>query len=115
MSGILPVVLGPDGMIPAAPADLHQQLLDAVGLLSPGYEGRLPGSLVEDITSTDVGAIVICDQARVEVVNSLTPRGANAFLLNQLGQIYGVTPGAPTNTSAFVVFTGTIGYIIAKS
>lgn len=114
MSGILPVVLGPDGMIPSAPAVLHQQLLDAVALLSPGYEGRLPGSLVEDITSTDVGALVICDQARVEVVNSLTPRGANAFLLNQLGQIYGIFPGLPTNTSAFVVFSGTIGYVIAK-
>jgi hypothetical protein len=111
---LLPVVLGPDGMIPVQPADLHAQLLASVALLAPGYEGRLPGSLVEDITSTDVGAIVICDQARVEVVNSLTPRGANAFLLNQLGQMYGVVPGIATNTSCFVVFHGPVGYVVGK-
>jgi hypothetical protein len=45
-------------------------------------------------------------------VNSLTPYGANEFLLLQLGQIYGVPFGQATNTSVFVVFSGTVGYVI---
>lgn len=113
----LPTVMGPEGLIPQTPAELYDQLLMSVLLLAPGYTSRLPGSLVEDISSTDVGAIIICDQARVETVNSLTPRGANAFLLNQLGLIYGVTIGGVTNTSVFVVFTTdppTPGFVLAK-
>ena len=57
--------------------------------------------------------IVLIDQARVELVNSLTPYGANAFVLNQLGAVYGVTPGLATNTSVNVIFTGTVGYVIS--
>jgi len=110
----LPTIMDPTGLRPQDPQTLYVQLLDSVALLSPGYTSRLPGSLVEDIGSTDVGAVVMCDQARVETVNSLTPRGANAFILNQLGQIYGIFPGSEVNTSVFVVFTGPAGYIIQK-
>jgi hypothetical protein len=56
---------------------------------------------------------VIVDQARVELVNSLTPYGANAFLLNQLGQIYGVPVGQESNTSVYEIFSGPVGFIIA--
>lgn len=111
---LLPVVMGPEGPIPTSPADLYNQLLAAVAILAPGYTARLPGSLVEDIGSTDTGALIICDQAITETINSLTPKGANAFLLNQLGQIYGVQLNQPTNTSVFVVFAGTVGFVIAK-
>jgi hypothetical protein len=49
---------------------------------------------------------------RVELVNSLTPYGANLFILTQLGQIYGVEQGLNTNTSVYVVFSGPVGWPI---
>jgi hypothetical protein len=74
--------------------------------------------LIEDLTSTQVAGMAQCDAAKVDLVNSLTPNGANLFLLSQLGQIYlGQTqPGLPTNTSVPVVFTAAsnIGYVIAQ-
>ena len=69
MSGAtLPVVLTPAGMQPTAPAVILQWL---IGLVTtgqdqygntianpvPGYTANLPGSLIEDISSTDVAAI----------------------------------------------------------
>lgn len=113
MSGTIPIVLGPAGMVPAAPADVQAQLLASVAATNPGYTANLPGTLIEDISSTDVAAILACNSALVELVNSVTPYGANQFILNQLGQIYGVQQGAATNTSVYVVFSGTAGYIIA--
>ena len=107
-----PITITPAGLQPQSPASLLAQLLAAVAATNPGYTGDLPASLIEDVSSTDVGAIVLIDQARVELVNSLTPYGANAFVLNQLGAIYGVTPGLASNTSVNVVFTGTVGYVI---
>ncbi len=112
MSGTIPIVLGPAGMIPAVPADVHAQLIANVVATNPGYTANLPGTLIEDISSTDVAAILLCNSALVELVNSVTPYGANQFILNQLGQIYGVQQGQATNTSVFVVFTGTPGFII---
>ena len=73
----------------------------------PGYTATLPGSLIEDVLDTEVAGISEIDSAWVELLNSLTPYGANAFLLNQLGQIYigpGSAPAVPTNTSVEVVF-----------
>lgn len=110
----LPVVMSKSGLVPQTPTALLQQLIALVSATNPGYTANLPGSLIEDISSTDVGALIVCDQARVELVNSLTPYGANAFLLNQLGQIYGVTPGVGSNTSVYVVFTGTPGFVIGQ-
>lgn len=68
--------------------------------------------MIEDITSTDVGALSLIDQAYVDLVNSVTPYGANLFLLNQLGQIYGVQRGVASNTSVYVTFSGTVGFVI---
>ena len=112
MSGTIPIVLGPAGMIPAVPADVHAQLIANVVATNPGYTANLPGTLIEDISSTDVAAILLCNSALVELVNSVTPYGANQFILNQLGQIYVVQQGQATNTSVYVVFTGTSGFII---
>ena len=112
--GNLPTVLGPAGLLPQSPASLLNQLLALVIKTNPGYTANLPGSLIEDISSTDVAALVLMDQMRVEMLNSLTPRGCNAFVLNQLGQIYGIQVGASTNTSVFVVFTGLPGFVIGK-
>jgi hypothetical protein len=99
-------------MIPAVPAEVHAQLIANVVATNPGYTANLPGTLIEDISSTDVAAILLCNSALVELVNSVTPYGANQFILNQLGQIYGVQQGQATNTSVYVVFTGTPGFII---
>jgi hypothetical protein len=101
-------------MQPRNPAELLSQLLTLVMQTNPGYTYNLPGALVEDIASTDVAAMSVIDSARVELVNSLTPFGANAFLLNQLGQVYGVQQGQGSNTSVFVVFTGPPGFVIGK-
>ena len=112
----LPTVVTKDGLQPQSPAVIRAALLAAVAAVRPGYTANLPGSLIEDISSTDVAAIALCDQARVEAVNSLTPYGANAFLLSQLGQIYigpGSAPAVPTNTSVSVIFTGPAGFVIA--
>lgn len=110
----LPTVMTESGLQPQPPATLLAQLLAGVSAVVPGYTANLPGSLVEDISSTDVGALVTCDTARVETVNSLTPRGANAFLLAQLGQMLGVPLGVGSNTSVLVTFTGTPGFVVAK-
>lgn len=111
----LPTVVTAAGLQPIAPAVLRADLVTLVATTNPGYTSNLPGTLIEDIASTDVGALVLCDAARVELVNSITPYGANAFLLNQLGQVYGVPLGLASNTSVNVVFTTdpiTPGYVI---
>ena len=114
MSGstTIPIVLGPSGMIPDTPASVQAALIANVAATNPGYTATLPGTLIEDISSTDVAAILACNSALVELINSVTPYGANQFILNQLGQIYGVQQGQETNTSVYVVFTGSAGYII---
>jgi hypothetical protein len=81
---------------------------------APGYTANLPGSLIEDISSTDTAALVLCDQARVELINSLTPFGANAFILNQLGQLFGIPIGTLDNVTVPVVFTGPPGFIVQR-
>lgn len=106
-----PVVLTTNGLQPQDPEALLAQLLNAASIRSPGLT-TLPAGLIEDISSTDVAAMALMDAAKVELVNSLTPNGANEFLLIALGQIYGVPFGQPTNTSVFLVFSGTVGYVI---
>jgi hypothetical protein len=102
------------GLQPIAPAALRAQLIGLVAATNPDYTANLPGSLIEDIASTDTYALVVSDSFLVDLVNSITPFGANAFLLNQLGQLYGVDPQPITNTSVNVVFTGPPGYVIAQ-
>jgi hypothetical protein len=107
-----PIVITSTGLQPQAPSSIQQKLVTNVAATNPGYTANLPASLIEDISSTEVGGIVLCDQAKVELINSLTPNGANEFLLTQLGQVYGVPQDQPTNTSVSVVFSGTVGYVI---
>lgn len=108
----IPIVMGPAGATPAAPAAVQATLLASVAATNPDYTANLPGILIEDINSTDVAAILACDSAFVELINSVTPYGANQFILNQLGQIYGTQQGENTNTSVYVVFTGSAGYVV---
>lgn len=120
MSGsvTLPTVMTVDGPVPQAPQALYNLVLATAqtfaNSLGITLTQDLPGSLIEDIGSTDTGAAIVIDNIRVDLINSVTPRGANAFILNQLGQIYGVPLGVGTNTGVFVVFTGPKGYPITK-
>lgn len=107
MSTDIPVVVTAAGAQPTPPAVLLATLLAGVSAIVPGYTANLPGSLIEDVSSTEVGGLAMIDGARVELLNSLTPLGSNAFLTSQQGQIYigpGSAPAVPTNTSVDVVF-----------
>lgn len=110
----LPTIITTAGLQPTPPADIRDNIVDAVTATNPGFTANLPGSLVEDVVSTEVAGVALCDSARVDTVNSLTPYAINAFLLNQLGQVYGVQLGQETNTSVFCVFTGNPGFVIPK-
>lgn len=108
----LPLIMSAAGPQPTPPATLQATLIANVAATNPGYTANLPGSLIEDISSTDVGALTIIDQARVDAVNSVTPYGANAYILNQLGYQFGLPQGQPTNASVYLVFSGPAGYAI---
>lgn len=114
MSDLFPPIITTAGVQPTPPAVLRAALIALVSAAVPGYTANLPGSLIEDISSTDVGALIISDQARVELLNSLTVLGANDFLLAQLGQMLGIPLGVQTNTSVLEVFSGPVGYVIPK-
>ena len=100
------------GAIPASPTDLLNAEIAAATVLAPGLTANLPGSLVEDMASTAAGAVVIQDQAFVDLVNSISPATANPSILYQLGQVYGIQQGQGSNTSVYVVFTGLAGFVI---
>ena len=100
------------GAIPASPTDLLNAEIAAATALAPGLTANLPGSLVEDMASTAAGAVVVQDQAYVDLVNSISPATANPSILYQLGQVYGVEQGQGSNTSVYVVFTGLAGFVI---
>ncbi|WP_175040092.1 hypothetical protein [Burkholderia contaminans] len=100
------------GPVATDPTTLRQNLVNGVAAEVPDYTANLPSSLIEDIASTDVGALTTIDQARVEAVNSVTPYGANAFVLAQLGGQFGVPQGTSANGNVYVVFTGPAGYVL---
>jgi hypothetical protein len=109
----LPIIMGPSGPIATPPATLRQQLLTLVSATNPGYTANLPSSLIEDVSSTDVGALVISNQFFIDLLNAVSPYGANAFILNLLGiDVYGIQPAQSTNTAVDVTFIGTPGFII---
>ncbi|MEK7916649.1 hypothetical protein AAB988_29405 [Burkholderia contaminans] len=108
----IPLVMTAAGPVATDPTTLRQNLVNGVASQVPDYTANLPGSLIEDVASTDVGALTTMDQARVEAVNSVTPYGANAFVLAQLGAQAGIAQGAPTNGRVNVVFSGPAGYVL---
>jgi len=102
------------GPVPTSASDLLAQLLAIATTLSPGLTATLPGSLIDDISGTDVGALSLIDQAKVDTINSISPFAANEYILNQLGQVYGVQQGVGSNTSVYVTFSGSPGYVVAQ-
>jgi hypothetical protein len=108
----IPLVLSTAGAVSTSPTNIRSVLVQNVAAVNPGYTSNLPGTLIEDIASTDVPAIAMIDQSRVDAVNSITPYGANAFVLAQLGVQFGIAQGLPTNTSVYVIISGLAGYVI---
>lgn len=115
MAGNPPLLFSAAGPVATPPATLNADLIALVAGEVPGYTASLPGSLIEDMSSTATGALVTIDQARVDAVNNVTPYGANPYVLAQLGLMFGVPQGTSANANAYVVFTGSPGYVIAKS
>ncbi|MHA1063407.1 baseplate J/gp47 family protein [Enterobacter ludwigii] len=111
---VFPVVVTEAGAIPTPPQKLYADLISLVESKVPGYTANLPPGLITDLASTATGALVLCDQAMVDLINSVTPYGANIPLLMQLGGIYGVPKGAGSNTSVFVTFMGPPGFVVTR-
>lgn len=110
----LPVIMTKAGAVATPVATIRQAISDEVAAIVPGYTSNLPASLIEDILSTDVYAVAQLDQARVDAINSISPYGANGFILSQQGAMLGIYAGEATATSVYVVFTNpdAIGYLI---
>jgi len=106
------LTVGTTGAVPTDPATLNETLIAYATSLDPGLTANLPALLIEDIASTATGALVQIDALAVDLVNSITPLTSNPWLTTQFGNIYGVVQGTASNTSVFVVFSGTVGYNI---
>jgi len=115
MSGPTPLLFSSAGPVATPPATLRQALIALVAGWVPGYTAVLPASMIEDMTSTSVGALVTIDQSRVDAINSVTPYGANPYILAQLGAMFGLPEGVSANGNANVVFSGSPGYVIPPS
>lgn len=112
MAGLPPLLFNASGPVATPPATLNANLIALVSTMAPGYTAELPGSLIEDLSSTATGALMTIDQARVDAVNNVAPGTANPYILAQQGQAFGVPQGLAANGSVFVVFTGSAGYVI---
>ncbi|GLH24088.1 TPA: baseplate J/gp47 family protein [Enterobacter ludwigii] len=110
----LPIIMTSAGAQPTPPKTLLATLISNVAQKVPGYTANLPAGLITDLASTATGALALIDQARVDLINSVSPYGANELLLLQLGNIYGVTEGTGSNTSVYEVFSGPPGFVIPK-
>lgn len=111
-SVVIPPIMTSQGATPTPPATLNSNLIALVASEVPDYTATLPGTLIEDLSSTCTLALVTQDQARVDQINNLSPLGINPALLNQLGLMFGIQQGIGSNTSVYVVFTGPAGYVI---
>lgn len=112
MSAIPPLNVSVAGAMPTPPATLNSDLIADVAATVPDYTANLPGTLIEDLSSTITAGMAQIDQARVDAVNAIAPASMSPYVLNQLGQSTGIPQGQATNTSAYVVFTGPVGYVI---
>ena len=114
MTVTVTVVIGPEGVQPTDPLVLRTEAVAEAVSIDPGLTTELPGSLIEDLASTNTGALVVMDTAKVDLINSVNPRTANEALLIQLGAIYGVPQGVDVNGSVYVQFTGPVGFLIPQ-
>lgn len=103
------------GPVALTSSELREKVVKYAKSVSPGFTDDLPGSLVEDIVSTAVGALLTCDAARVEVLNSIGPRTGNEFMLNDLAAQYGIPARQGEGlTTVNIEFSGPPGFNIPK-
>jgi hypothetical protein len=110
----LPTIITSAGLQARNPTTVRQELVDAVTLERPGFTANLPGDLIEDLVSTGTGISLQCESAMIDTVNSLTPLGANEPLIFAIGAQTGLVQGGAANTSVYVTFTGTVGFVIVS-
>ena len=108
----VPLTMTDAGPQPTPPATLRQAVLQSVAAANPGYTANLPGTLIEDILSTEMGALVTMDQARTDSINNASIYSASPYVLTMLGTQAGIALGQASNASAYVVFSGPAGYVI---
>jgi hypothetical protein len=106
----IPLIMTSAGPVATPVSTLYSNLINYVSNQVPGYT-VLPAGLIDDVSGTSVGALTAIDQARVDAINSVSPYGANAFLLAQLGAQFGVPQGVSANGNVYVQFTGPAGYV----
>lgn len=103
------------GPVPKTSEELRADLVSRATELSPGITTDLPGSLIEDIVGTDVGALLIADQIRVDLINSVGPLKANMYMLNLLAQQAGISAQKTEgSTTVPVTFSGPAGFVIPQ-
>ena len=69
----LPIIMTEAGAQPTSPKTLLANLISRVAQKVPGYTANLPPGLITDLASTATGAIALIDQARVDLINSVSP------------------------------------------
>lgn len=111
MSGTttLPLIMTDAGPQLTPVTTIQSTTIANAATLSPGYTAALPGSMVEDIVSTSIAAIMQANQWQVDAVNSVSPYAANPFVLALIGAQIGLPQGTTTNSSVDVAFTVTSG------
>jgi len=103
------------GPVPKTADELRSDLVSRATALSPGITTDLPGSLIEDMASTGTGALLVADQIRVDLINSVGPLKANQYLLNLLAQQSGISAQkSEGSTNVSVQFTGPSGFVIPQ-
>jgi hypothetical protein len=109
----LPTLITSAGLTERTPAELSADVVAAITILRPGYTANLPGNLIDDFVGTQLGFLSQAETARSDIIASVSPFGANIPLIYALGSERGLVKGGAANTSVYVTFTGTVGYVIS--
>lgn len=103
------------GLVPRDPLDIKADLTARVSRARPGYTANIPGSMIDDILGTDVAAVTLMEQARVDTINSLTSATAQPNILNKMATQLGIQAGTTTNGSVDVqANNSTPGFVFNK-
>lgn len=112
----LNVIYDKNGPVAQTANDLRSQLVTEATALAPGLTTELPGSIIEDMASTGAGALLVADQARIDLIHSVGPNTANLTMLTELAQQYGVPSQKSEGlTTVPVVFSSqNIGFLVPR-
>ncbi|MFV2489135.1 hypothetical protein ACNIV5_26200, partial [Escherichia coli] len=68
----MPLTRTSAGAPPTPPNDVLAHLITRVAEKVPGYTATLPAGLITDLASTAGGALALIDQARVDLIHSVS-------------------------------------------